>query len=229
MELTREALEKTLKIHMDKMKFRLHLNSYSNADYQVRLSDHIVPDSVISKGDTVLVQIKTDRFLHALGEKAAGNPKEMIEFNDLLASNLKVIPKMFDTLAYPAIADKLAHNKETGKFKRYSDKRYNEDFPPHPYEKEISFSIDFRATAIHWKSGTILREYGKSADHAMGAVRSKIFALLADETVYKRDSNQFVRIEAHNDILFDIVAECKIFSKDELAELIQKLEEEYLS
>lgn len=223
MDITRESLEKTLKIHMDKMKFKLCLNSYENQDYIARLVDHLRSDVVIEKGDIVTVKIQTDRFLEGVADK-----KKMYEFNRLLEQCLRLIPRMFESLAHTPLADKLAYKTKTKKFRPFSNRQFEKRFPSHPLDKEINTTLDFRATVIHYKTGVIVREHGSNPDAATGAARAKMFSLLTDTELYKRDEKEWMYLESHDDMIFDIVMSAKVLNKEEVEMLIQKLKGEYL-
>lgn len=236
MELSRENLEKLLKIHMDKLKQKLGLE-YSASIYTAKLSDHMRGDAELLQGEVVTIRIKTDFFVAAINaahrrkllEIPAKTPEEN-EFNELLERILRVVPRMIPSLSNlsaPYVAE-LIRNEETGKrsFKKLNRDQYEER--KHPYEKEIHFGIDYRCTAIHWKSGTIIRDFGKDRESATDNARERILRLLSDETIYNRTNSNFQIVEPHEDIIYDLVMECKVFSQDEIRTLIHKLEEEYL-
>ncbi len=230
MELTHENLEKLLKILMDKLKFSLGLD-YRPTDYSIQLIDNLKADFIISKGDTVNIKIKTECFVHAIqkiegAEETLKYPKENYRFRQILEKCLRLVPKMFNVLGNPAIAEALVFNNETGKFKKLSKEQLEAQGFERKAEKGIKFTLDYRATGIHWATGLIVREFGISEENAVSKARTKILSLLSDPEMYDRDS--FTRLENHEDIVYDIVVECKILTKDEITQLIQQITKEYL-
>ena len=243
MEPTREDLEKPLKIIMEKLRQKLGLDKFSAQDYVVKLDDSINGEAHFISGTPVTVIIKSDRFVEAYKrakERAIFGNKvrttNEIDFQDLLESCLKTVPRMFNTLAHPAKAHaSVIKRNESNRLSRYylskedydaEHRRYTQE---HPLAKETHFAIDFRCTAIHWKSGTIIREFGNSQKGAEIKAANKIYKILEDETVYNRTDAGFVYLEPHDDLIYDLVSDAKVLNKDEVSTLIRKLEEEYLS
>lgn len=221
MDQTREQYERVLKLHADKLKYKLGLK-YRSEDYTIVLSDELLNDMLITGGEQVIVKIQTQRFIDAMKSQ----PK-MRDFNRLLESGLRVIPRLIKTLTHEPVADALEFNPETSKFKKVTAAQIARKYPGHPYEKEIHFSTDIRCTGIHWKSGVVIRKTGRTVEEAKERARTAILDTLTDASVYNRNEDSFVFIEDHNEFISDIVAECKSLNRDEVNKLITVLQKEY--
>lgn len=228
MSSSNENLEKVLKIYMDKLKFSLGLD-YRNTDYTVQLVDALASDFFVVAGETVNIKIRTERFLDAIAKNAfkdeptPKNPELSKGFRIDIEKCLRVVPRMFNVLGNPPVAPALIFNKEKGKFKKVKEPVYE-----HKFEEEINYTYDHRVSAIHFKSGVIVREFGPDRETAKTKARSKIIRLLLDDTIFSRTEDAFLHVEPHEDIIFDIVLECKILTQDEITQLIETLKKEYL-
>ena len=243
MENSHEDLEKILKIIMEKLRQKLGLDKFSAQDYIVKLNDSINGEAHFISGTPVTVIIQSDRFVEAYKrakERAIFENKvrtqNEVDFQDLLESCLKTVPRMFNTLAHPAKAHaSVIKRNESNRLSRYflskddyeaEHRRYTQE---HPLARETHFAIDYRCTAIHWKSGTIIREFGNTQKSAEIKAANKIYKILEDEAIYNRTDAGFVYLEPHDDLIYDLVSDAKVLNKDEVSTLIRKLEEEYLS
>lgn len=228
MSTSNEKLEKVLKIFMDKLKFSLGLE-YQNTDYTVQLVDALSSDFFVVAGETVNIKVKTERFIDAISknpfkdEVISKNPELAKGFRIDIEKCLRVVPRMFNTLGNPPVAPALIFSKEKGKFKKIKEPIFE-----HAFEKDINYTHEHRVSAIHFKSGTIVREFGPDEETAKTRARSKIIRFLLDDTIYSRNEDAFLNIEPHEDIIFDIVLECKILAQDEITQLIETLKKEYL-
>lgn len=242
MEQTRESLEKILKIHMEKLRQKLGLK-FEATDYYVKLSDSINAEAHFVAGNEVAVTIKTDPFVAALNKAQERHvfdnkvrTQEEIDFQNLLESCLRTIPRMFHTLAHPAKAHaSVIKRNESNRLSRYFlskddfEAQHKKATQDHPLAHETHFAIDYRCTAIHWKSGTIIREFGSDKRTAEIKAANKLYKLLEDPEIYNRTEGNFRYIEPHEDLIYDIIVDAKVLNSDEIKTLIQKLEEEYLT
>lgn len=221
MEITHEYLESLLKTMFEKLRVHLCLK-FTTEEYEVQLSDGISGDAVILNGDIVTIKIRTKLFVEVITKKYSGN-----EFRQLMEVCLRQVPRMKVTLTHQPVADVLHYDYEKRKFLRLTQAEYNKLNPSHPYEKEIYYQLDFRTTAIHWKSGVVVRETGKSAELSHHNARRKILSLLNDPEIYRRAEDKFIVVESHDDIIYDLLIQAKALSKDEVKFLIKQLEKEH--
>lgn len=217
MEITHELLESLLKKTLDKLKFQLCLK-FENDSYDIQLKDSLPYNAMLINGDIVTIKIKTQLFTEVMTKKSHGN-----EFRQLLESCLRAVPKMRTTLTHNPTADLLVYDYEKSKFTKYSKAEYERENPPHPFEKEIHYNTDFRTTAIHWKSGIVIREHAKSSEASLHNARRKILMILSDPEIYRREDDKFLSVESHEDIIYDLVVQSKVLNKQEIEQLIEKL------
>ena len=222
-ELTHELLEGMLKTLMDKLKFHLCLK-FPNDSYSIALSDGLASDAVILNGDTVTIKFKTSVFVTAITKRNT----YAVEFKQLMEHCLRQVVRMQITLTHTPPADTLMFDKERRVFKKVTKAEYDKLHPKFGYEKEIHYRSDVRTTAIHWKSGVIVREFGASTESSHRNARRRILKLLNDPEIYNRQGDTFYVVEDHDDLIHDYVIEAKPFSKDEIEFIIKRLREEYL-
>lgn len=243
MEHSREDLEKLLKIVMEKLRQKLGFDKFDTNDYVVKLNDSINGEAHFISGTPVTVIVQTSRFVEAINRAQERKVLEIkvrtqneIDFQDLLESCLRTIPRMFNTLAHPAKAHaSIIKRNESNRLSRYYlskddyDAEHRHYTQEHPLSRETHFALDYRCTAIHWKSGTVVREFGNDKKAAEIKAANKIYKLLEDKDIYNRTEAGFQYIEPHDDLIYDLISDAKVLNKDEIAVLIQKLQEEYLT
>lgn len=222
MELDREAIERTIKILMDKMKFKLGLK-FRSEDYVVMLVDSLPNDVFITQGEQVVIKIQSDRLVEVFSNK-----KEGYKFKRLLEHCLLAIPKMQSTLSKPAIADVLEYVSEAQKFRKLSQKQFDAKYPLQPFERDVHYRYEYRCEAIHMRTGIVVRDYGESKEHARNKARKRILTLLQDPEIYKKENDEFLYLEPHEDAIRDIIGDAKVLNRDEIETLIARLREEYL-
>lgn len=214
-------LNQILKVLTDRLRAKLGL-PFRSTDYAIVLDDHLKNDALLMKSsEVVTIRINTLLFTNAVIKK--GNT---YEFKRLLERCLEAVPKMMWTLSHKPIADALSYDSETKKFTKLQEEELDSKF--HSLLKQIHFASEVRATAIHWKSGTVVREFGKTKEIALRKAESKIISILQDPEMFNRDNDELLYIEPHEDYISDVVADCKVLNKEEVRTVITKLEEEYL-
>src|SRR5688572_3633848 len=121
MEITREVLDKLIKVFFDKQKFRLGIDSYENSEYEIVLVDNINSHSIITKGaELINVKIHYDIVAEPFDEMF-NHPHEFKRRKDFMRMTeqiLRLIPRMFESLAKRPVADVLAYNPDKKKFRR---------------------------------------------------------------------------------------------------------------
>lgn len=224
MEITHSLLERVLKQMLDKMKFQLCLNTFQTTDYDVQLKDSLPYNAIVIQGDVVIIRLKTELFVAIMTKSK--HKVTPTEFRQLLESCLRSVPRMRVTLTRQPTADLMAWDYDKSKFIKMTKSEYEKFNPQHPYEKEIHYNTDFRTTAIHWKSGIVVREHNKTADGSLHSARRKILMILSDPEIYNRVDDKFLAVESHEDLIYDIIAMTKQLTPDEILTLIEKLKNE---
>ncbi len=222
--INRELLETMLKKVIDKLKFNLCLK-FPNDSYHVTLVDGLSSDAVILNGDTVTIKIKTSVFVNAMTKRGLGD-----SFRQLLEQCLRQVPRMQVTLTHQPKANVLLFDEEKRTFKRVTQQEYDELNPTFKVEKDIHYKYESRVSAIHWKSGTIVRATGTTPESAQTKARRKILEVLNNPEIMRQreGSDEWFLLDSHDDMIYDMVVRSKVLSKGEVRNLISQLTKEYL-